>query len=79
MLFRQRDEPKTVGRVRHAFDQQVDVVGHEAVRNYRELLDRCSALDLPKYKINNIRTDEYTPPFVSAERQEISIEAAIVE
>jgi len=59
ILLRPRDELLAVRRIGLSFDQQVKVIGHEAVRNYRERVLVGSARNLLKNKIDGRLRDEY--------------------
>ena len=79
ILFRFTDEDQAVGIVAGAFDKQVPVIRHEAVRNDRELVFACRAKNLRPCQVNVRRIDEESPSLICAERQEISMKATIVD
>jgi hypothetical protein len=79
VLFRSSDEQTTVRVVCEAFDEHVNVIGHEAVRDNCEPQIGRGSQDLREGGINALTRDERTPPPIGAERQEISVRTEIVE
>jgi len=57
----------------------VGVVGHEAVRNWRELFVGGGTQDLRHHEIHNRRGREEAPARMTTERQEITKQTDVVE
>jgi hypothetical protein len=78
-LLRPGDESKSVRRIREPFNQQVQMVWHEAVRkNCKLLLDR-GALNLRQRQFDGCGILEEALFQMTAECQGISIQTRIVE
>ena len=79
VLLRVLDESETVRIFGDAFNEQVDVIRHEAVRKNRKALLDGSASKLRAYQINAIESLEGAMALECAERQEISMQPEIIE
>jgi hypothetical protein len=78
-LLRAGDESPAVGRWPRSGGEQVNVIGHEAVRNKAEVIVRGGSQDLRTREVDAIsRGEEWTPP-ARAECEEISVFAKVVE
>jgi hypothetical protein len=76
-LLRLADERANVGGVRDRFHDEVQVVGHEAVRKNRNALPSRDGSNLQEDAIDNGPTLEPAPPIRRAHRQEIPLAAEV--
>lgn len=60
-----------------AFDEEVEMVGHEAVRNHGNVEKRCGVHNVPEHGVDNSWFDEQTIPVMCAEREEIASQADV--
>ena len=79
VLLGARDEHPTIGVLSLAFDEQVNMIGHEAVRNNFDAPLDSGASDLRTNKIDSIGFDEQAIAVVPAKREEILVESDVVE
>jgi hypothetical protein len=79
VLFRARDEPLAVGCIGTAYDKQMHMIWHEAVRhNFKLILIRGSQ-NLRKNLIDGYGTDKQLPTRMCAECQGISVKSDVIE
>ena len=78
-LFRDLNEPLEVSVVAAAFDNEVKVIGHEAVRKDCEVFFSRSLHDSRSRGLDKLRSCEVRRAVRRAECQEISIQTAIGE
>jgi len=79
VLLRGRLELFEIGVFTSAFDQQMDVVGHEAVGNDCEQVTVGGAQKLPANEMHSGGVPKRVMAVKGAERQEISMRTVVVE
>jgi len=69
ILLRALDEGSAIGPLALAFDEQVKMIGHEAVRKYGQAFLVRGARNLPEYKFDRCGGSEHRRALMSAECQ----------
>ena len=78
-LFEDTDEPLKVAVHARSFNERVNVIRHEAVRNDRQVLHVRSTRKLQQDERYGVMIDEDTRALPRANREEISVDADVVE
>jgi len=72
-------EPLEVRPRLESLNQEVNVIGHETVRNHRERLLARRSLELLADERDELSLDEVPCSLIRAHRQEIAIGACVIE
>jgi len=78
-LFCTTNERETVGIISQPFDKQVQMIWHEAVRNYRHVFIRRRSQNLLQNCVHVPCDREVSGARMRAEGKEISVETAVIE
>jgi hypothetical protein len=79
VLFAQTAEHPQVAVISSSFDQEVDVVGHKAVRDDCEAAFSCGAQKLRKHEVDGGAGGERAMAARRAKRQEKAVRTEVVE
>jgi hypothetical protein len=79
MLFRVLHESFQIGVVLLSLEEEMDVIGHDAVHKNCDPFVRADALKLIEYEVHNHGIGEDSHPIQGANRQEIPLNADVLE